>query len=669
MRIELPRLSRSQSRMVELVNNRTLAHQPGKILVGPQERGLMGLTLDLRKESFRGLFTEAGTDLTAAVKTFQHRLQNDTAFQLRVKAWIPGYDVRSENADEAFFVLLGRAYATSLADKNDKRDGFVIHLGHDAFWQRHNRAISILAMTLIKSGVCDNGGGIVYWGINDGGTLKHMPMLERAETGEGGFWINGTVSHKTEPGLVGGKFGANGQVLCAEDLIAETFDRMLTGQYLPLKEVERPEEYVVNVGETAPFFAAVAHRAIAARTTMPDTLPLEQTLEGMRPILFTDRNPMISRTVAILRLLGAEPQLVGDLSDIHEPNAVRDPNETPARSAAIAQLTGYLSGLDWQAQKENPILFYDPDCDRMGLVALAGPQNAELIKGTNLLALMTHNLATHNPLGLKMGTGADMRAFIGASILGKHLTAAGYPIEVFPAVPGYNMFHVALEEAQHRGLSAAAAIEETSHCMTRLYTSRAFGAPVELVDQGGDNGPLTSILFLGMQKHMWEGRNPAEQLAFINRTFDVPPTDKHEMKPMISSAQGMAKIDVHNAIKVLARHYFAGKPGWQVEIFDTGARISHQGLMVATGPRSSKSGSGFTISSESLTSRPEDGDFIHRVGAALMMAAVGEARAEMQDPGHPHHAIKDFEFLTREMAEIAATIGDPHEVLRQAAER
>ncbi len=643
VQVTAPAYTRAQGNLINHVHGLSTGIN-ASIPVGPNERGLLGLQLDFGAEKFTRLFDSKG-DVSQEVLAFQNRLQTDEKFRLQIQAGIPGYDIRIQDVEEAFWVLVGRAFAKSVVDDTESRDGHIFHLGHDAFHVRHNRVISIIAKTLINSGVCDNGGGIIYYGIQSGGTLKHLPMLHTAQTNTDRIhWGNSTVSHKTRKGLAGLKAGKSGKVLSGDDLMAAIFDVMVKGEYLPLKKVDNPENMVVNVGDLNPLFIATARRSIEARTTMPKDTPLDETLAGRELRMSLDSNPLIARTADIAESLGAKVTLIntrGMYRGAVEPTRVCDPNEK-----------------DQSVLDDKLDAVPDPDDDRYGSVS-----DGRMIKGTDLLTLFAHNLAVHNPLGLQMGAVSDMRASVAATILGKNLTAAGHPIDVIPAAPGYNEFHYATEKALRDGINVAIEVEETSHTMWRPFTSRAFGAVRDVIDQGGDHASLFGIVLEGIRKWEWEGRNHSQQLDHILNTFKVPPTVKTELKPMVKRSHGMAKVNVATEIKLIADQYFGNLPGAVVEEFDTGALISFPGMKAAVLIRHSKSGSGFTISREAVAGDDKAETLTRNLGVAIMEEAVRRARIKMKAEQHP---LADFVFMQKDTAEIAAQLANPVQVIEHA---
>lgn len=570
---------------------------------------------------------------------------------------LAGYDVRGKDMDEAFWVLLARAYAKTLVDKTGKRDRHIIHVGQDCF-DRHHRVTSIFAATLIKSGVCDNGGGIAYWGATDGGTMKAMGTLERAQTGENGNWAFGTVSHKTAPGLTGLKIGILGGVVCTDDLKSAIFDPVVKGDFLPLKDVTDPEAYVVTVGgDTTPYYTALAERMIRARTFLPAGTETGSILAGLPVGISRDGSPLMYRVEQTLGALGAQIVRIDASDTLTEPQAIRDPHEH--KSDGVLQLTG------WLAKYGGPlhIPYVDPDGDRVGIASFDASGQPVNLKGTDLLKIAMHNLATHNPGGFPIGVVADMRALVSAKKLGEALSKSGYPINVIPGVPGYNMFHLAIALND-----AVLGVEDTSHTMIRPSTHQVWGAPKHYAGtQGGDNAGLFGVYLLGVAARMTEGRSLATQLSYIHSQFQVPYTSVYELKPEIPQSHGMAKVAVAKAMKALAAVHFGGNPNFTLSPFDTGVCIESVSPAAAVLVRHSKSGSGFTVGGEVAQGDEAAYVFAQNLGVAILMQAEKEARIAMSDPAHPLYSIRDFKIVLKEAAPIAAGIPNPEAVIVEAA--
>ena len=650
-------MTAGHSKLVKMVGNLATGLTPG-IPVGPNKKDVYGRQLDIRSESFYCLFSSNGQDVSPAVKEFLTRIQSEDKFRLGIQSMLAGYDIRGKDIDEVFWVLLARAYAKTLVDKTGKRDGHIIHVGQDCF-DRHHRVTSIFAITLIKSGVCDNGGGIVYWGATDGGTMKAMGTLERAQTGENGNWAYGTVSHKTAPGLTGLKIGMLGGVVCTDDLKAAIFDPMVKGNFLPLKEVTEPEAYVVTVdGDTTPYYIALAERMIRARTALSARTATEDLLAGLPVGISRDGNPLMRRMEQVLGALGAEIAEIDNFYALTEPQVVRDPHEH--NSAGVLQLSG------WLAKDGRPlhIPYVDPDGDRVGIISFDANGQAVNLKGTALLKIAMHNLATHNPDEFPIEVVADMRALMSARRLGEALSVKGYPINVIPGVPGYNMFHLAIAAND-----AVLGVEDTSHTMIRPSTHQVWGAPVHYAGtQGGDNAGLFGVYLLSLAARMTEHRSLAAQLAFLHSQFQVPHTSVYELKPAIPQSHGMAKVAVAEAIRDLAATYFGGNPNFTLSPFDTGVCLESLNPAAAILVRYSKSGSGFTVGGEVAQEDETAHKFAQDLGVALLMQAERDARITMSDPAHPFHPIHDFELALNDVAPIAAGISDPKAVLTEAAE-
>jgi len=638
----------SQARMVNVVHRLAGGFQYG-IPVGPNQRDTLGRQLDLSSKMYAHLYSSDGLNVSTKVKGFLNRLQNEESFRLGIQAALAGYDIRMEYADDAFWVLVAQAYAKQLVDRTGKRDGHIIHLGADRY-EKHYRVNSLIAYTLIKTGICDNGGGIVYWGISDGGSMKSLPMLERAQNGEGGHWGYGTVSHLTREELSGFKMGTNGQVMCTDVLMENIFDNIMKGEFLPLKKVERPGDFVVTVGDTIPFRTGVAANVVRARTNVSENTPEGSILEGVDIGVPTEGNQIMETSARVLANLGANVVTVPTGG-----RDVFDPHESESENI------GYLA--NW-AEKNGKLVFVkDPDGDRVSIIFLDSNGKAHNVKGTMLAALAAHNLATHNPIGLPAKVVADMRAFMAIDQLGKGLTAAGFPIEMVPSSPGYDAFHLQIAESD-----AAIGVEETSHTMVRPYSHALLGAPKHYEGvQGGDNAGLFGIWMLALSKYMWEGRNALDQLAYIRKTFGMPNTNPIEYKPKLEVSHGMAKVVIAESIKEIVERAFGGNPIYRVVPLDTGIYILNTKLNAAVLIRHSKSGSSFTINREFMDGDNDAAVFTNNLGIAIILKAAELAKIKMNDSGHKYHALKDFVLDLNDAAEAAKSITNPDEIINHAS--
>jgi phosphomannomutase len=650
-------VSRAQSRLIKIVGNLATGLTPG-ITVGPNQKDVYGRQLDLRPENFSSLFSKNGLDVSPQVREFQTHLQNNDKFRLGIQSVLAGYDVRAKDLDEAFWVFFARSYAKTLVDETGQKDGHTIQIGQDCF-ERHHRVTLIIAYTLIKSGVLENGGGIVYWGTTDGGSMKLMGTLERAQTGKNGNWAYQTVSHKSAPGLQGVKIGMKGKVVCTDDLKTAIFDPMVKGDYLPLINVENPENYVVTVGDTIPYYTALAERIIRARISLPANLRPEEIFNGFPIGISRDGNPLMYRIEKVLEALGARIIRIDNSDELTEPKAIRDPHES--KSEKIRELVDFLD--NYNGPLHIPAI--DPDGDRVSIISRDDSYRAVNLKGTDLLKLAAYNLATYNPEGYEVKVVADMRALMSVRILGEALNSQNYPLQVIPGVPGYNMFHQAL--AEHAGVLG---IEDTSHTMFLPNTHPIWGAPTYYPNtQGGDNAGLFGIYLLGLAARMTEGRSLAQQLAYIHSTFNVPYTTVDELKPSIPQSHGMAKVAVADAIKELASRYLGSNPNYTLTPFDTGVCIESFNPLASVLVRHSKSGSGFTVGGEVTRGDDVAREFALNLGVALLLQADTDARTAMNDSNHPFHSISDFELSLNDAQLIANRINNPEEVLKEAGKK
>jgi len=120
--------------------------------------------------------------------------------QRSILAGMHFYDIRSPfwMDNPAFSVLLARAYVRQLQDRSGRKDGHVIHIGVDGY-QVHFDAAQEVVDTILRTGVCDNGGGIVYHGVINGGDIRgKVQLYHKLHGNSGGNWFYFTKSHRKE---------------------------------------------------------------------------------------------------------------------------------------------------------------------------------------------------------------------------------------------------------------------------------------------------------------------------------------------------------------------------------------------------------------------------------------------------------------------------------------
>jgi phosphomannomutase len=628
---------------------------------GAQQRDVFGKQLDLRAATHARFFSNNGLSVSPSVADFHSRLTSDIGLRNSVQSALAGYDIRIQDAPEEFWVLVAESYAKSLVDITGQPDGHIIHLGRDCY-TRHEGINSIIAYTLLKTGITDNGGGIINHGVTDGGSMKLFGTLDRAQNGEGsGHWLFNTVSHlAVKPTLKGGKMGINGEVMCTDVLMRRIFDVLIKGDFLPLQNVENPEQRVTNIGNMVPYYTGIAADIIKARTDVNPNTPINKLLDSssVKVAISVDQNPLMQRMADVIAGLGAQFTQIDQGREISEPTKSRDPQEKETAEDLMLWLNAQGA-----SSKNTVIPFLDADGDRIGFVAMDENGHATVIKGTDLFLLAAHNLATYNPQGLPIAVVADMRATMAALKLGDGLNSQGFPISIYPASPGYNAIHEAM--AEH---DAAIGVEETSHTMFTPFTSALFGAPEHLrSSQGGDNSALFGIYLIAILAHMSHGRSMAEQLAYIRAQYGVPDTIKTEYKPKLTQEKGMAKVEIARQINIISAEAFGNNPNFEVRPIDTGVSLYSKEHNAAVLIRHSKSGPSFTINTEVISGDAAAQAYMATLGVAIMMRARDMAREALSDSSHPYHMLHDFVLDLNDSQGIANEIADPILLINQAA--
>src|SRR5258708_39063592 len=89
-------------------------------------------------------------------------------------------------AHPEFSAVMAMGYARKLRQKTGgKTTGHIVQIGVEGY-QKHFDGAQVFADTLLRTGVLDNGGGINYWGIINGGDIRNYGQLYDAGNGGGG---------------------------------------------------------------------------------------------------------------------------------------------------------------------------------------------------------------------------------------------------------------------------------------------------------------------------------------------------------------------------------------------------------------------------------------------------------------------------------------------------
>ena len=583
--------------------------------------------------------TDRGLEIGAPVKNLLHKLQTDEGYRLRIQAHFAGYDARSDETDPALWVLAALAYADALVASTGRKTGHIINLGRDCY-NKHHAVVSVFAYTLLQTGILRNGGGLINWGIVDGGTMKETAIHERAKTGKNGHWFYATVSHRKEPEFRGGKFGMGGQVLVTDNLMQTIFERMVKGTFENLSTLSShdPEGHVVTVEHESRWMrdAHVAEEIIRSRTDVSHDVPRNALLKGVQVAIDVANSPLMRSTLDLTRALGADVIVLNEGVKPYETNRIFDPNEP--HSGEVQTL------IRWAEGNRRTVIFQDPDGDRAGIIAPDDSGKPVHLNGSDILMLAAHNLATHNPAHHKVSVVGDMRAYIGLDLLGPALRANGYDTTTVPSEPGYSNVQEVMER-----VDAVAGGERTAHIFLRFLTHPILGAPEYFGHlQGGDYAGLVLVYMLALQTRMWNGRSAAQQLAYIRRSLGVPLTAGTELKPKLSEGFGMAKYAIAGAMKEIAHEEFDDLPDqFDIQKMQSGVRIYDKVERAAVLIRHSNSGSSFTVSSEYIVDDGGGADQrMLELGAVIIEMAIGRTRAAFRAERSP---LADFIFEVHDL--------------------
>ncbi|OGR89433.1 MAG: hypothetical protein A2992_03420 [Elusimicrobia bacterium RIFCSPLOWO2_01_FULL_59_12] len=626
----------ASSALVEKVA--ALSRAPGGIVAG------VGLA-DSYGRVFQpdGRFFTPDGDMNADLKRFMDSL-SDKSVQEMIKAGIMYYDIRSGYWREhpEFTVAFAQAFAKKMQEKNGKKDGLVIHIAVDAY-RHHFETAQVFADAMLRTGITDNGGGIYYWGVRNGGSIRNYAQLYQATHHAGGDWVFFTQSHRTETDLVGAKLGIDGEVFCGPQIrhvgdvnSGTLFDGIIdpANGHAPIKH-KRAGGPVINVADTSKNDLKVAADMIRATSARGrGHIPDNQLLAGAKLYV-----PVMGRSIAmdvvkLLRGLGADVAVDSETVDPNvSPKEVLDPNEhNEPHVLAVNQRIDQFA-----ARGEKRVgVFVDPDGDRGGLSSKMGDAPAVTMPGSEVVQLVIEDLASS---GKPVTAISDMRTGLGAKDLEKALRADGRRVTVVPFEAGYSFFMKGMSE-----LPADVAIENTLHFFTNPMTNTTWGAPRTLTRpdgkgfQGGDDAGLSSAYVIGAMVHQWEGQSPIEQLKWIQERYQLAPTVTGEKKPALKREDDLEKYHIADRMKRLAKAWFGGRSQFQINFNDpkvevvSGVHLVNNltGAMMLA--RYSNSGPGFTISGEAYKGKPgHEKDELNEMlglGYLLMDVAVQQLRSE-----------------------------------------
>ncbi|MFA5143646.1 MAG: glucose-6-phosphate isomerase family protein [Candidatus Omnitrophota bacterium] len=629
----------------DLVNNvQKLSRVGNGIVAGAGLTDIHG-----RKFTPDGRFFTADGEMTEGLKKFMDSL-DEASVQQALEAGIMYYDIRSpfwrDGADKGhpeFAVAFAFAFAKKLQQKTGKKDGIVLHIGVDCY-NKHFEAAQIFVDAILRTGICDNGGGIYYWGVINGGDMRNYAQLYDAVNGTGGNWAFFTMSH-VKNDFLGAKLGIDSQVYCGpevrhcEGVTSGTLtDAIEERDFAPIKHT-KPEGNIVTISKFLDNNIQVAADMIRA-TSAPKNTPTKELLKGAKLCVDMNGSPIGKNLVDILNALGADVMVDnGVLEPDYKTDYIIDPNEH--KKDAMKRLRAKAKEIG------RVILAVDPDGDRGSIVAVGPDGNPVSLSGAKLLLLSMEQLAiSYYKQGKTLTIINDMRTGVSArdlanAINDKYRKELGGKdlVRVIPHEAGYPFFMRGMA-----ALPADLAVENTTHAFTNPMTNTNWGAPKDYKRpdgkgyQGGDNAALYLISLLGAMVHQWDGRNPVEQLDWIEKNYNLRPTVDEERKPALAKEDDRFKYMVADRMKELADQWFAGDERFLVNFNDpkvtvvSGVHITNSitGAMMLV--RFSNTGATFTISGEAYKGvEGHETDELYEMlglGQLIIKTAVEQLQAE-----------------------------------------
>ncbi|MBM3252754.1 MAG: hypothetical protein FJZ16_00685, partial [Candidatus Omnitrophica bacterium] len=591
-------------------------------------------------------FTPEG-EFTPELQAFMDSL-SDKSVQEMIEAGIMYYDIRSKfwKENPAFAVAFAFAFAKKLQEKTGRKDGIILNIGVDGY-HKHFEIAQVFADAILRTGICDHGGGINYWGVINGGDIRNYCQLYDAINKEGGHWVYFTMSHRPED-FLGAKLGITAKVYCGsevrhcEGVTRRTlYDAIVERDFAEIKH-NTPTGDIVTVSNFLGNNIQVAADMIKA-TSADSKIPMNELLKGTKLYVDMGGSPIGKNLVDILKALGADV-LVGNeqLDADYSTKNIIDPNEH--HSEPIQRLRKIAK------ETNRVVLAVDPDGDRGSIVAICPDGEVISMTGSELLLLTIENLAhSYKTKGITPTVICDMRTGVSAKDLARELNDRGLPVRVVPHEAGYPFFMKGMAS-----LPADVAVENTTHAFTNPMTNPNWGSPVNYPGyQGGDNAALYLIYLLGCMVHQWEGRNPAEQLAWIRKTYNLRDTVVDERKPALPPEQDKFKYMIAERMKELAKQWFTDTSKFLINFGDpnvtvvSGVHITNvkTGAMMLV--RFSNTGSSFTISGEGYT-KAELNEMLG-LGYLLMTTAVEQLHTE----GH------QFDFNPKDAANLEGLLKLP----------
>lgn len=614
-------ISDSQKNLIELVK-KFGRHRPEAIQAGPEFGDQFNRKLKLNGQ----LVDKSGTKLSKGCYKLLKELQTpNSELENTLRGQFLWYDVRSsvwkDRLELSAFVAL--AYVQVLIERTGKKTGHIINVAVDCY-PKHFESVSAMVDVLTRTGIFNDGGGIIYFGVQNGGTIRNVSQFQRAITGSDGNWIYGTMSHRAED-YVGAKFGMLGKVFCGPDLMEDLYGKLKKGDYPELMKIDNPNDFLVTVKDLTENNIYILEDLIRARTGTEK--PRQEFLAGVKIGLNMCGSPVGKNLVDILAAFGADVVVKNAKLDPNfNTSNIVDPNEHESEPMEMMKK---------MAEKDQRIyLAVDPDGDRGTIIAKNSKGKAVSLTGSELLLLATENLVTYNPNKLPNDIIYDMRTGVGINLLAKSLEKKGQAVNLIAAEPGYPFFM----ENMGKNQNAAIAVENTAHAFMTPMTNPIWGASKYYAGvQGGDDAATFLTYLLALSKLFWEGRNPVVQLEYIQKNYGLPTTIIREFKPAIDKADAMRKYDLAVSMCEIAEKEIKPSGKFIINIMNSGVRLTSKETGAIVLIRYSNTGPSFTASGEAITQ--EDSDFMFKLGAAIMNRAVEKVQ---QEKGNFHFDWKDF---------------------------
>ncbi len=608
----MKKLSESQQNLINIVKK--LGRRGEDVIsAGPEEADAFGRRLKLESQGVDSK-GKLKPEVLELIKKLQDNVDDIETILFGEIMW---YDIRSSVWQEnpSLSALIAMAYASVLIERSGKKTGHTINVAIDCY-PKHFESMSYLVDTIIRTGICDDGGGIIYWGVQNGGAIRNVSQFEKAITDEGGNWIYGTMSHRSED-YFGAKMGMLGKVFCGPDLREDLYGKLIKAEYPELVQIKNIDGYIVNVSDLTPNNIDVAEDLIRARTGTK--VPREELLKGVMLGMNMCGSPVGKNLLDILRAFGADVVVENEeLNENYSIDNIIDPNERDSEPMkAMAQMA---------TKTERTYMAVDPDGDRGTIIALNSKGEAIPLAGTELLLLGMENLATYNPKKLPNDIIYDMRTGVSVSLLSEALKEKGYKSNIIAAEPGYPFFMEAMGENKN----AVVAVENTCHNFLAPFTNPIWGAKKYYAGiQGGDDAAIYLAYLFGLSNVFWGGRNPAQQLEHMREEYSLPETIIAEYKPSVDRRDALRKYDIAKTMGEIAINEIEPCGKYVIDTMNSGARISteeHDAMVLV---RYSNTGPSFTASGEAID--PEKGEFMFKFGGALMRKAIEKVKKEKGD--------------------------------------